>query len=494
MATSLYKAQEALKTCNEHEHEELLYFCKTCNRFICTKCAKTIHNGHEWDLVSLVAKTRRKETPVLCRKIRKENMPWCREKLRLVDEKISFVGKAIDEDLKKLEERRTEMIKAVNQIIDEQKQKREEFGTNEMTNMKEQNRHLCTKIEYLDKMTSSLDNNIEAYNDYDVIEMEQEMLTALHEVFSCEVNFVAIAAKFVSGQINGGQLLEMIGTLDEMTITVQDSTSVEEVKTYNDFSDFISTIAPISRSEAWIGDGEANVKLLSIQTNETQSKALQQFNDFAVFNNGDFIVTDSDEQKIRLLSSAGKDSIIVSTKPLYPSCITKTPTDELLVSLRDDGDYYNLQESSSRLVQRMTRTGRVVRTFEFQDDGTTRMFTLPYRAEENGNSDICVINDTSNVTGELIVLHRNGRVRATYREHAGSILNISDVACDSMNMIIVADLRSRSLHLLGPDCAFLRRLLSDMFDYPQTMALHQDTLWVGFNDGTVKVYKYEYCE
>ena len=121
MATSLYKAQEALKTCNEHQNEELSCFCKTCKKFICTTCAKTTHNGHDWDFIPIVAKKRFKETPILCRKIRQNNMPRCREKLRDVDANISDVEKASDEDVKKLEERRTEIIDAINQIIDDQK-------------------------------------------------------------------------------------------------------------------------------------------------------------------------------------------------------------------------------------------------------------------------------------------------------------------------------------------------------------------------------------
>ena len=143
---SLYKAQEALRTCDKHQQEELSCFCKTCNKIICTNCAKTTHLGHDWDLLTLVAKTRRKETPVLCRKIRNENMPRCRAKLRVVDAKISVVEKASDEDVKKLEERRIEMIDAINKIIDEQKRKREDHRRKETAEIKKRSRKLCSKI------------------------------------------------------------------------------------------------------------------------------------------------------------------------------------------------------------------------------------------------------------------------------------------------------------------------------------------------------------
>ena len=493
MATSLHKAQEALKTCNEHQHEELSCFCKTCNKFICTKCAKTTHNGHDWDLVSTVAKKRRKETPVLCRKIRKENMPRCRKKLRTVDDNISVVEKASDDDMKKLEARRTEIINVVNQIIDEQKRKREKCRTKETTIMKEQSGQLRAKIDYLDKMTSKLDKNIAAYTDHDVIEMEQELLITLHEVESCDVVRAATAVTFVPGDIEKEQLHEMIGTLEETAMAVQGSIPrVGEVKAFKDFNGFIRSIAPISSTQAWVGDGEGSVNLLSLRSNETQSKALQQFNDFTVVNNGDFIVTGYDDQVIRLASAAGKESVIVGTKPLNPVFISKTPNDDILVSLRDDGDRYKLKPSSRRLVQRMTNKGKILHTYEFREDGVSRLFTLPYRTAENGNSDICVINSTSEYTGELNVLHRNGRLRATYREHEGSKLNLFDVACDSMHRIIVSECTSKSLHLLGPDCTFLRRLLSDMFNCPWAMTLYQDKLWIGFYDGAVKVFKYKY--
>ena len=124
-------------------------------------------------------------------------------------------------------------------------------------------------------------------------------------------------------------------------------------------------------------------------------------------------------------------------------------------------------------------------------DGKSRLLTFPTRATENGNSDICIVNRTSDFTGELIVLHEDRRLRATYR---GQVISESfdpeDVACDSKRRIIVLDCINKSLNLLGTDGTFLKYLLSDMFDYPYTIALYQDNLWIGFGEGAVKVYKY----
>ena len=493
MATSLYKFQVALKTCEEHQNEELSCFCKTCKKFICTTCAKTTHHGHEWDLIPIVAKKCRKETPILCRKIKQENIPRCRKKLRTVDVNISEAEKASDEDLKKLEERRSAMINAVNQIIDEQKNKRIDIKEKECTKLGENRSQLRAKIEYLDKMTTSLDSNIDAYTDFDVIEMEIDMLKALTELEAYDVGVPDTNVTFVPGEINRAVIEEMIGMIEETTVNVDDSVSVMEVKTFKEFDRFLTTIAPISSNQAWIRQFQNyRIKQVSLQSTETNSVTLPIHTDFITLGNGDFIMTEYGNKVIRRVTSAGKVSDIISTKPLHPWWISKTQNNDILISLKDYGDDYKLQPSNRRLVQRMTLTGKVLHTYEFKEDGVTRLFTLPWRTAENGNSDICVINRTGEDPGELIVLRGDGRARASYRgqEDSSFAFDPSDVACDSKRRIIVSDFTNKCLHLLSPDVTFLRYVLIDMFDNPNTIALYQGSLWVGFYHGVVKVYKY----
>ena len=486
------KAQEALRTCDEHEHEELSCFCKTCEKFICTKCAKTTHIGHDWDLVSLVAKKRRKESPILCRKIKQENMPRCREKLRTIDSNISTLEKESDEDLKMLEDRRIVMISIVNQIIDEMKRKREESRKEGSTKIEETRHWLVKKIQYLEKMTTSLESNIDSYSDFDVIEMELEMLTTLSKVESFVVTIASPAVKFLPGEINKDVIETMIGRIEETTMTiVDDRIGVKEMRSFKKFDSAIYNIALVSSSQAWTSDVDSyDLKLLSLQDTETKMFSIPPFRDLIRLSNGDFVITDYRKQVIRQVSTAGKVRDIVSTKPLHPSRISKTHTDNILVAVYDDGDKYKLQPSSRRLVHRMTLKGKVLNTYEFREDGITRLFTFPGVSSENGNSDICVINRISDAIGEVVVLHSDGRMRFTYRGLDDSIFDPMTVECDSETRIIVLDRDNKSLHLLNPDGTFLRHLLSNMFDKPRTIALYHNNLWIGFVDGTVKVYKY----
>ena len=471
-----------MKTCEEHEQKELSCFCKTCKKFICISCGQTTHHGHDWDLIASVAKERRKETPKLCQKIKKENLPECLQKFRGIRK---VVEKDRDEDFKKLEDKRNILMNMINRIIDEQKRKKSDL-VNKTFDMEK-------KLDYLENITISLDSNIGAYNDFDLLEMEQDMLTTLREVEAYDVDRAAAAVKFVPGEIDEGLIASMIGELQETTMAKgEDEVSHEEEKTFKEFDRMVNTIAPIFDTQAWVGDnsGHNDIKLLSLQNVKTKRRTLKTYDDFIVLGNGDFVVVNHRNQEIRRVSSHDKDSIIVSTNPLHPTSISKTQTGDIFVSLIDGGDYYKLQQTTKRrLVQRMTLTGKVLHTYELREDGVTRLFTNPTRTTENGNSDICVINRIDGGAGELIVLHRDGRVRATYRGQENPKFIPSDVACDSKGRIIVADLTNKCLHLLSPDCEFLRYLLSDMLDYPTTMSLYQNKLWIGFYEGTVKVHR-----
>ena len=488
MASSLYKAQEVVKTCDEHEHKELSFFCKTCKTFICISCGKTTHLSHDWDLIASIAKERRIETPKLCQKIKNEELSQCREKLCNIVKSMKSNREA---DIAKLEESKSAIINTVKLITEEVKEQREELARNE-TVVESRCHDLETKMDYVEKMTTCLDSNIAAYNDFDLLEMEMGMLTALQDVKSYVMKPCESMLKFVPGKMNKELIREMVGTLEKTYPNDNGNVSVAELKTFSECEEYIRTIAVISDTQAWVGDGVLEeIKLFSSQMTNIERKHME-FDDFIVLGNGDFILTVYRDQVIRRVKPGGTESNIMKTKPLQPTWISKTHKDDILVSMTDDGDDYKLRSSSRRLVQRITLGGKVLNTYEFQKDDATRLFTYPWRTAENGNSDICAINRTSDDTGELIVLHGDGRARATYCGQKESKFDPRDVACDCNRKIIVLDCVNKSLHLLSSDGTFLTYLLSNMPDYAETMALYQGSMWVGFNKGEVKVYNY--CE
>ena len=71
----------------------------------------------------------------------------------------------------KLKERQTTLVNLVNQIIDELKVRRDELERNE-SGEESKCRDLEIKLDFVEKMTTCLDSNIAAYNDFDLLEME----------------------------------------------------------------------------------------------------------------------------------------------------------------------------------------------------------------------------------------------------------------------------------------------------------------------------------
>ena len=219
-----------------------------------------------------------------------------------------------------------------------------------------------------------------------------------------------------------------------------------------------------------------------------------------MLSNGDHIVTGFNKILLRVSSDGTVTPLMFSTPtPLIPAgTVFKTQTDDILVGLKNDYRYcmYQLLSSSRRLAQRMAVVGDTLQlkeTYEFKEDGTTRMFIRPNFAIENTNSDICVNDLIDPKTANLIVLHKDGRVRFTYNKNRPGTKTFypSGLACDSESRIIVADYLSKSLHLLSLDGQLLKYIATDLKNPPNIIALHGNILWVGLNHGKVAVYMYK---
>lgn len=105
-------------------------------------------------------------------------------------------------------------------------------------------------------------------------------------------------------------------------------------------------------------------------------------------------------------------SVLFSIVPLIPYGIcqvTLNNSSELVVSLMDSvSKKYGLNTISRGLVRHMTLAGDVIREYEYQEDGQTRLFASPTRVKQNYNTDICVVNMTSDSTSELIIYSSSG--------------------------------------------------------------------------------------
>ncbi|KAK3106154.1 hypothetical protein FSP39_013803 [Pinctada imbricata] len=86
------------------------------------------------------------------------------------------------------------------------------------------------------------------------------------------------------------------------------------------------------------------------------------------------------------------------------------------------------------------------------------------------------------------------QVRYTYTGQAALMKRFicNDMACDHHGRILLVDILNHAVHLLREDGHFLQYVLTEQspLKWPQSLGLHGGTLWVGCQEGVVRVYKY----
>ena len=115
-----------------------------------------------------------------------------------------------------------------------------------------------------------------------------------------------------------------------------------------------------------------------------------------------------------------------------------------------------------------------------------RLFTLPQRITTNNNKDIVVVDMTSDVTGRVVVVGREGGLRWTYTGHSKinvtTQFNPSDVVTTTAGHIIVCDFSTHALHVLSEQGDILTcKVMEDTgIKYPLSLDIDmRGQLWVG---------------
>ncbi|XP_062575304.1 uncharacterized protein LOC134237216 [Saccostrea cucullata] len=174
-----------------------------------------------------------------------------------------------------------------------------------------------------------------------------------------------------------------------------------------------------------------------------------------VTDTGEVYFTDFCNKSISCLSPSGSVSTVISTDPLEPAGISHSVDGGLLVTLRDEEpNPYKLEPHSRRLVRHITVTGVT--------------------------------------TGHLMIMSPSGRMKSVYRgQNLTKKFGPTDVVNEALCNILVTDLLNKQIHLLRPEGEFLKFLLSENeVKSPYLLSLYMSTLWVGYDDGLVRVFRY----
>ncbi|XP_062585420.1 uncharacterized protein LOC134247100 [Saccostrea cucullata] len=480
--------QEHIEMCGSHELP-IDMMCEDCDKFICGKCAKTDHKDHEWNTLSTAATQRRRGLLKFLTKIREGDLPGIDEKIEMVSKQITENEELCDSEIKKLQKHVDEIMARLLEI----RNHNEEIlrGNLEKKNekLKSKKSEMNKKKKEIQEVVKFMEDNKSTMSDFSLIDNHRE-LTKMLSGPDVDIKNYKHSARYSKGEISDEVLKNMTGkTLD------LDDFSLTETNSFKYGDDIIRLLEALCEDHCYIGDKNSPY---FEQLVNTEGEIKYRYNiassDMCVTDTSDVYFTDFSNNSISRLSPSGSVSTVISADPLRPVGICQSVDSGLLVTLRDDeSGYFKLDSHSRRLVRHITVTGEVIREYEYQEDGQTRLFTYPVRVTQNSNSDICVLNFTNPTTGDLVIISPSGRMKSIYHgQNLTEDFFPADIVCDSLCNILVTDLYNKQIHILSPDGEFLKFLLTENeVNSPYRLSLYKSTLWVGYYEGLVEVFRYK---
>ena len=172
-------------------------------------------------MISFFARQLRAETPKQCQGIRKD-LPELKQKLSGVKLRYGQLEKMREKELQALENSRVALVEMVNEIAEKMKQKHKEITQNELRSIENEENDKNIMLEHLVKTITSLDTNIGAYSDYDLIEMQQRMMTEVEQLHASNVE--KRENIFTPGSIDSTALEQMVGIIQTDTDIINGET------------------------------------------------------------------------------------------------------------------------------------------------------------------------------------------------------------------------------------------------------------------------------
>lgn len=314
--------------------------------------------------------------------------------------------------------------------------------------------------------------------------------------------------EYVEGSIDENVLHLFLGSLYQSYSNVTVSKAYEAKKGTN----MIKYISPASGHQAWFREFRSleNV-LIDIKTDTTETENAEKTysgpipDDFITLPNGVNVYTWHTGHYVMKESSVMTRDSEMTTKrevkladlsPLFPAGICATVEGRFLVSAIDTTAenelLFTCNLPKKSVVILLSKRGKTKKVFQYENDGKTPLFLFPYRLSENTNGDICVIDRTGMMHGQMVVLSSCGKLKYNYRG-TGSEKDDFDpraICCDAVGHILLSDFGNKCVHLIDHDGTLLTYLIRTN-EETCSMSLSLNQLWIGGKNGTISVYHYQ---
>lgn len=515
--------------CSHHD-EDLAYFCRPCDAPVCKVCRATDHRGHRTRPVSVIVGDRRKQVEDKIETLQNGYVLLLERKLEDIPKQIQDMKENAESVVIEIIERaesikgqmdaiKVEMIKDVHSKESMGIEKLEQFKT-------EVEKQLLTVKESIKRTQNVLKQG----SDIEVVstsKSSQEMLDSLETGRSLP-KLQKLDVAFEKGELamemlkngfghcstgNSGctwsRSVSMCqGDPQDVNIKLVSEFHCPTVNTFNgnddndddDNDDFLN-----ESIQAMTGTSDGHVVICRGCESEDvimSDSNGQMINNVRVGVHIDDLVSRDDhsiilscfrDRSIKVIEDNGNVRQLVPTQ-YYPRGLTVTRDGSLLVCMMDQYST-SVSKNSRRMVVKLDGQGEQVQVYEYTD-GSKRLFTRPYRVVENVNGDICVTDKTSMGSGRVVVLDSTGTLKFIYDARSLTRqerpFSPSGIVCDNYGRLLIADTNNHCVHIVdkyGQFASFLLRK-EDGITCPTSLVLDKGQLWLGNENGQIKIYQY----
>ena len=361
------KANVSLCMCIKHPDEQMDIYCKTCSTSTCNECLKTDHIGHDFDTIAKVYRklnNRRfdiiSELEMQIASKRSHN----REHLRDVKTKNDQLLKS---NIESVEKKRAEIHETTDTLINAHVHSLHSHDSklhedlSERGNAFEQEKSLVLKMVETFKKTTM--------KGLDLIEYYEELKSKVYALRAVDISKCYNEQFFVTKEMDRKRMKKLTGYLrgkSDRTDSVQQVSSFRTRK-----GSRAHTIFPVSNDKAWITFNEEKAfALVRLDGHCTKRVAKDTERHSFVYQNELFFLCNEDKRNILKIDNDGKKSELIDVSPLKSRFIGHAMNGNVLVTLVDQC-YGFRTKNSTRKVQMMSPHGKVLRTYEYRQDGIT---------------------------------------------------------------------------------------------------------------------------
>ena len=324
----------------------------------------------------------------------------------------------------------------------------------------------------------------------DLIEYYEKLRVKVDTLQTLDISQYCSKQVYVEGELDRDSLYKMIGEITDIT---PGTNSVKMISSFQYSVSVLHTICPVSDDDAWFSK-KGEFRLLRRDGCHIKSVENDAYGvSFIPYDDG-FLVCNSGDKNILHFDMYGKSSVWMNMSPLKASCIREALNGNVLISVCDASSGTRT-EQSQRSVRMVTPSGDVLNSYEYGEDGTTPVVTLPWFVTQNNNTDVCVINRFQSPNkrwcANLCVFYEDGTLKFVYEEHNFAPCGL---CCDLLCNIICISYKVNTIQVFSSEGSFLRYLCDSdtCVPYPYSIALHRGVLWVGSRQGEVRVYRYNH--